>query len=464
METTRANNAEKGFVLILALVTMVAMMLIGLSLIMNITTDVQLARNEKESMLTFQLAEAGVREASARFHLPSANARYIGEKSTDAGYRTTAWTKQFDSSTAVIGTLPADQRYRVTITYLDETNPEGYCDSNANNNLGAINANVNDSLTASANFSLTPSTDSATCVAKGGVYNAATLTCSWGCNNGTSEIVMYGQDFNLTSAVTSLQYGTLPVYRIQSDATVNNTTRTIVAYLGESNLNVETFYGINTNGCVTTAGAGTNATIVNDIEGMGHSAGNVLQGSSCACPSFGSYGGTPSSCATNKTANTNLDTYLGDTIPNIKSYADQTITCTTAPCTVGGSVWNGNLSTVVTSWSGSGAQEGVLLVVDNAGGADANMNGNINGEGILIVTGNLTIGGSIKWEGLIYVLGNITINGLGGDGKIEGGIMAGGNVQINGTGGEYTVEYKPEELLEMARQTSSSATTVWKRL
>lgn len=449
-------KGEKGFVLILALVAMVAMMLIGISLIMNITTDVQLARNEKESMLTFQLAEAGIREASARIHLPSANARYIGEKSTDSGYRTTGatgWSKSFTSSANVIGTLPAGQSYSVVITYLDENNPEGFCDSNQNNAAGAQNNNFNDSITTGTNFALTASTDSGTCTSKGGTYNATTSTCSWTCNNSTSEIVMYGQDFGLSPTVTGIQYGALPVYKVTSTATVNNTTRQVVAYLGESNLNTNTLNAINTNGCVTVSG-GPPLTILNE----GGTPGQITQNTGCACPGMGT-----GSCGTPKTTPTNMNTYLGDTIPNIKTYADQVLTCNVPGCATGNPAnWNGNLNGVVTSWSGSGTQEGVLLVVDNLGGVTANMNGNVNGEGILIITGNMQITGNVTWEGLIYVMGNLTISGTV---NVEGGIMAGNTTTaIVDLNGNVTVKYSPEELAEMARQTSASATTVWKRL
>jgi Tfp pilus assembly protein PilX len=442
---------EKGFVLILALVAMVAMTLIGLSLIMNITTDVQLARNEKESMLAFQLAEAGVREASARLHLPSANANYIGEIAGETNYRNTLWTKSFLSDPAVAGTLPASQSYTVTLTYLDESNPEGYCDSN--NTGDAIG--LNSGLTTDSFFSLTSSTVQADCTtARGGNYNVAASTCSWAYSRNPNEIVMYGQDFNLSTAVTPIQYGTLPVYKVSSVGTVNNTTRTVEAYLGESNLNTDTRYGINTNGCITTSGDGTSSAIT--IDGGG--AGQIVQKAGCACPVMGT-----GDCATAKTTATDLTIYLGDTIPNIKTYADQVITCSNAACTGGNPAgWNGNIATAATSLGNVGANEGVLLVVDNAGGVTANMNSAFaDGEGILIVTGNLTISGNFRWEGMIYVMGNLTITGTP---TIKGGIMAGstaGNtVALNDN---VTLSYSKEELAEMARQTSSSATITWKR-
>lgn len=457
MKRTRSIKGEKGFVLILAVVAMVALTLIGLSLIMNITTDVQLARNEKESMLAFQLAEAGVREASARLHLPSTNARYIGENQATDGtaFRNAAqWSRSFVSEPAVVGALPASQSYIVNITYLDESNQEGYCDSN---NAGDANK-LNSGNTADSFFSLAPSTAQANCTsARGGTYDAATATCKWVCNKETPEIVMYGQDFNLSTAVTPIAYGTLPVYMVSSEATVNTTKRKVVAYLGESNLNTDTFYGINTNGCITTSGAGTSSSVKLDTGAPGQ----IIQKAGCtpACPTMGT-----GSCAAAKTTQTDMAKYLGDTIPNIKTYADQVITCNNASCTGGNPAgWNGNISSAVTTLGNPATNEGVLLVVDNAGGVTANMTSAISGgEGILIVTGNLTISGNFTWQGMIYVMGNLTVSGTP---TIHGGIMAGsgaGNtVTLNGN---VTVKYSQEELAEMARQTSSSATVVWKRL
>ena len=81
-------QGNKGFVLVLALVTMLAMTVIGLSVVMNMTTDMQLSRNERDAKISFQLAEAGINEAIARLHQPVSSARYIGELSGDANYRT----------------------------------------------------------------------------------------------------------------------------------------------------------------------------------------------------------------------------------------------------------------------------------------------------------------------------------------------------------------------------------------
>ncbi|MBI5642960.1 MAG: hypothetical protein HY954_05745 [Deltaproteobacteria bacterium] len=416
-------KSEKGFVLVLALMTMLAMTLIGLSVVMSMTTDMQLSRNEKDAKLAFQLAEAGIREASARLHLTSTNANYIGEKSTDTGYRTTSWNlnnslgKDIGYNVGGSRNSADNLNYSVSIRYLDEANPEGFCDSN--------NTDSNEPATASS-------------------PPAA-------CSNSPAEVVMYGRDFNLDSAITYINYGTLPVYKITSVGTSNGTTRTIVAYLGESNLNTDTEYPLSTNGCVQVNGGSNSLTGDPSVSGSDV----VMQGSGCACDPALSL-----SC-TNSTTATDMNTYLGDTLANIATYSDEYHSCKNASCNAAGDdiPTNGRLDNgVVQNWSGTGANEGVLLYIDNSGGADAKISGSLTGEGILIVTGNLEISGNVTWEGLIYVVGTLTVSGSVVN---DGGIMTGNTVTLNGS---VTVNYDREELLEMARQTSTSATMVWKRL
>ncbi len=412
-------GGEKGFVLILALVTMVAMTLIGVSLVQSMTTDMQLARNEREAKIAFELAEAGISDASARLHLSSVNPRYVGEKTGDPGYRTTAWAGYtFNSDANVIGTIGAGRSYSVTIKYLSEANSEGFCDSN---NAGPNSADP-------------------------GPGNALIPPATWTCTRNPAEVVMYGRDFNLDSSLTYIEYGQLPVYEVTSIGTSNGTTRTIVSYLGESNLNVDTKFAINTNACVDVSGGANTIT------------GSVIQGPACGCDP--QINGT---CEANKSALTNMNTYLGDTLANIMTYSDEVHTCKNAQCNAPGDdiPVSGMLEPVVTAWEGAGQYEGALIFIDNSGGKPVSISGNFHGEGILIVTGDLDLSGGFQWEGLIYVMGTLTVSGGGGGLNVKGGVMANQTVAINGS---ITVQYDQEELLEQARQTSTSALTSWKRL
>ena len=142
------GSGQEGFVLILALVTMLAMTLIGLSVIMSSTTDLQLARNDRDAKLAFQLAEAGINEASARLHLSSSNARYVGEISGESGYRTVSWNaanalgKDFGYNVGGNRNSAENLNYTVNIRYLVEGNPENYCDSNNTADNAPLTATV----------------------------------------------------------------------------------------------------------------------------------------------------------------------------------------------------------------------------------------------------------------------------------------------------------------------------------
>ncbi len=57
---------------------------------------------------------------------------------------------------------------------------------------------------------------------------------------------------------------------------------------------------------------------------------------------------------------------------------------------------------------------------------------NINGYGILAVSGDLVTGGNITWKGLVFVGGNSVYNG-GGSKQVYGATLVNGDVVINGT-------------------------------
>ena len=228
MKAMKVIGNERGFVLVLGLVTMAVMTIIGISIMMNMNIDMHLSSNERESKVAFQLAEAGINEAIARLHLSSSNAMYVGEQITDANYRTTAWNvgnslgNDFGFNVGGNRNSADNLNYNVIITYLDEANLESFCDENDNvaNNSGTH-------------------------------PNVPPLACE----NTNAEVVMFGQDFNIAATMTPIKYGKHPVYRILSTGTSgNNTTRTIEVDLGASSLNTDTNAGLNTNTCLDVSG------------------------------------------------------------------------------------------------------------------------------------------------------------------------------------------------------------------
>jgi hypothetical protein len=66
-----------------------------------------------------------------------------------------------------------------------------------------------------------------------------------------------------------------------------------------------------------------------------------------------------------------------------------------------------------------------IVRVNNNPGADFDLPG--DGNGILIVTGNLTIGGSKSWTGLILAGGYVRSNGSN---NVQGAVVAGLNVKL----------------------------------
>lgn len=412
-------KSDKGFILILALVTMLAMTLIGISVVMNMTTDLGLSRNEREAKLATQLAESGINEAISRLHLAKVKARYVGEDTGDAGYRATGWNSDDSKNFGYNGS--ADRRsadnlkYSVDIKYLDETNTEGFCDSNNN---------------VSPNTSL----------------NSSTYPAAWTCDNATPEIVMFGRDFKMNDTLTKISYGKLPVYRITSTGTSNDTTKTIIAYVGASNLNTDTDSAINTNGCVNINGGSTTIS------------GGVKEAGTGGCTTCND------GISCNTKSSDDLQTYLGMELTEVINMANEKHKCKNITCSAAGDdiPSSGKIDTVVTDWGDyAGNSYSTMIYIDNSGGKEVEISGNFQGRGILIVTGDLKLSGTLAYEGLIYVLGNLTISGGGSDLNVTGGVMASNTVGLNGN---VSVTYDQQTLLDVSKENSTSAVILWKRL
>lgn len=435
-EMTRTATTEKGFVLILALVAMVAMSIIGISLVMNMTTDMQLAANERESKQAFQLAEAGVNEAIARLQIKKTAPNYAGEPSGTTGYRTTATALKNPNFTSVEGL-----GYTVKLEYLIETSP--FCDSNS---VGVSNASTN----------LTNNADG----------TPATQNCS-------NEVVMYGRDFNVPVESTTVMIGTFPAYKITSVGTSGTTTKTIEAYIGKRSINNDPGAAGNSNSCITLSGGKSELeSETAGIPGAIYLAGCVAPpgkviGDGCNGVAGANSAKVEGGCQTKAVA-TNLDTYLGDTVAKIGAQASTKIVCASQ------GVCNAEMNAIPATtgvWGtcGNGSTDSQLVYVNNPIGISVNLTSaslpSGCGRGILIVTGDLAISGNAKYEGLVYVLGSVTLNG---NAQVVGGIMAGGTIKVNGGGTDETeVEYNPLILQQVADALGSSISPdlmLWRRL
>jgi len=183
---------NEGFALILALVVMAAMTAIGIGALLLSTTDMLIARNDRDAKSAFYLAETGMEEALGRTDLPLSHARFVGETFNErttriAGTSTTFAADDFNSTDL---DLDVGGTYAATISYARESMEDAWCDSD-------------------------------------------------GCDN--DEIVLYCQDFGFIGTdVPRTCAAAVPVYRIDSTGTTTpgGTQASVRAYMAASTLNV----------------------------------------------------------------------------------------------------------------------------------------------------------------------------------------------------------------------------------
>src|SRR3989304_2956061 len=122
---------NEGFALILALVVMAAMTAIGIGALLLSTTDMLIARNDRDAKSAFYLAETGMEEALGRTDLPLSHARFVGETFAErqtriAGTSTTFAADSFDSSSLNLG---MGGTYGTTLSYATESMADAsWCD------------------------------------------------------------------------------------------------------------------------------------------------------------------------------------------------------------------------------------------------------------------------------------------------------------------------------------------------
>jgi hypothetical protein len=374
MKVLETIRGEKGFALVLSLVVMAAMTAIGIAALTTSTTDMLIARNEKEAKQAFFLAETGIEEAVGRMDLPGSHSKYAGENSAQRMARRdgvpTFNNSDFDSTG--LGLTGTGGSYDVDFSYALE-GADTWCDDDPAGN---------------------------------------------GCSN--NEIVLYGQDFGFSGTGVPAT-GLLAVYIVDSTGTADpGTSAKVRAYIAASTLNVIPPAGdIFSNGTIAASGA----------SGIDGSACGTAILSGCdpvanpdctnACPTF------PGAA--------DMDEYLGINIDELKSDADIVHTQTGAAEVVYDAADLGSTTICSTSTTDIDAHicdnEAVLVYIDNAGAGDAAINANITGRGIIVVTGDLDVAGTLDWEGTVYILGELKGSG---DVNVYGTMMA--NSSINFTG------------------------------
>lgn len=93
----------------------------------------------------------------------------------------------------------------------------------------------------------------------------------------------------------------------------------------------------------------------------------------------------------------------------------------------------GNINSYVGTSDTSDSRDPAVVHIQNAGGATAVLDGSIQGEGVLIVEGDLLITDHVVWRGSIIVRGDMTIDGDVGRGAwVFGSVMVSGDVTVQG--------------------------------
>ncbi len=110
-----------------------------------------------------------------------------------------------------------------------------------------------------------------------------------------------------------------------------------------------------------------------------------------------------------------------------------------------------------TSDSDSGPYDGITYIQGDAG-----FNG-INGQGLLYVTGDLTLAGNFSWVGLVYVEGELRNTG---NTWILGGVMARGDlhVAVDFGAGTPVILYSQEALEQALTRSMRYVTLGWKEM
>lgn len=415
------NNIKNqgGFALVITLLLMVSISLIGLLALMNASTETLISRNEKEGKIAFQLAEGGLNEAYARMHLSATgagNTYYIGEKTSDAGYRT-------------VGSVNGTTGDYLAGWATNGSKDLGYGKTNASR------SGLSSSSTSTGYYSVT---------IRYFVENSTDSFCKSSCND---EIVLYGQDFLFPSTMSPRppSTGRYPVYKIASTGTYGNTSVSLYSYIPSIGLNVDPETAVYSVGDVTGNGGYS-------LSGNGTSAVKT-------CGTYTDNGGAANSANDNLTSGgasngvspcADMSTFIGYTFAELWNMAGARVD--------GGAVFT---AADVAAWGTDN-----IVVIDNDGNgqqsssldsSDARISGNSTGSGIVIVSGDLDVSGTLNWTGLLYVYGDLKGTGTV---NVTGATMAGGTTDFSG---DLNVDYDQDVLNNMGRKSSTSGIIRWSR-
>lgn len=108
-----------------------------------------------------------------------------------------------------------------------------------------------------------------------------------------------------------------------------------------------------------------------------------------------------------------------------------------------------------------GSEDDPNAVYYYRGDIDTGIN-NLTGYGILVIVGNLALGGNIDWDGMLFITGDLTLNGGGNPSNyIHGSVIVGGNVTGNGNPDIY---FDCEGMIDLWESSGQYRMKWWKQL
>jgi Tfp pilus assembly protein PilX len=410
----RAKNSESGVALVLALLTLLLITAAALGMITMTNTETNISANFRDESIAFFAARAGAEEIRDRIRTSATNSLNTSlPTALPGGASSVLYVTNPSGGETVTPWLTTGSNYPDTeickeLTCTSNVPPSGY--------------NVTPAASASTSYAASPilpwkwvriAVKTNKSAAGTGKVNSVDGTTSGNrvCWNGTNEVV--------TTAATC---GTnSPVYVVTAFAATPSRSHRMVQYELVNNINVPVVAALFTKNSTNT-GQALNVTGATDpVCSMPSTYGAASGTSTVTTPGGGNVTGSPAG-----TVNTYGWT-LGDLSGMIAPFLPTATNITTVSgiSSPSGSppnytLANGNLGTAPTvTYNGSSAISAitspgtpVTYVTPTVGTLTlGGGTGGINGQGVLIVRGNLTIDVSngFNYFGLIVVTGNITM-------------------------------------------------------
>jgi len=408
----RMGAGEDGAALITALIFLLLLTALGLASVMTSSTEMLIARNDRLNKLALDYANAGTQAAMAQL---DANQLGTNAKAKDAlGVAPGPWA--FSSSSTELGLTAltgGEMNFSGTIAYRTE--------------------------------------DAIHWVGKGETPQLDRSV------NGSNEVVGYSKSCGYTNSPVVKYDKSFPVFQITSrgwigDSTNPDATATVVVDVSKNTINVDVRSPLDSV-CVS----GTGNTTIHGAS----SCGGVTDNKSpytmeCPTGSFGgSYGddsGTTGLPGQHSVPHQTIEDRLGMSLDELRAMAQGAGTYYNRT----GGAWSGtDPTTLIAADYFTGFDDIVFIDTDT----QLQVTGGVN-SGILIVNGDLSSVGNFTWDGLVYVTGNMTLGA--GTATINGGLVVDGSAGTT-LGGNLNINYDCDNLEAIAQKAFNTVLLNWQR-